>query len=116
MRILSTLALALTLLYLTACWHSRQQIYCDLTNQSGLTLNAIEVDYPGATYGIPQLKPGDTHRKWLAVTPPCKFSLHFEDAKGKQYQSKPIDFGKEKCPSEVVLTIDPQMNVTGVPK
>ena len=116
MRTFSTLALLIALLGLTACWRSKQQLYTNVENHSGSTLNAIEVQYPGASYGIPQLKPGDTNRKWVAVIPPCTYSLHFEDEKGKQYQSKPIDFGKDKCPSEVVLTIDAQLNVSGAPK
>lgn len=107
---------ALILLSLTGCWHSKQQMYSNVSNQSGLTLDAIEVQYPGGSYGIPQLKPGDTNRKWVAVSPPCTYSLKFEDEKGKQYQPKPIDFGKDRCPNEVVLTIDSTMNLTGQPK
>ena len=106
---------AFLLLILTACWNSKQQMYSNVINQSGKTLNAVEVAYPGGSYGITQLKQAETHRKWVAV-PPCTYSVHFEDETGKQHQSKEIDFGKDKCPAEVVLTIDSSMNVTGVPK
>jgi hypothetical protein len=101
---------------LTACWSSKQQLYTNVVNQSSLPLEAIEVQYPGGSYGITVLKPGEASRKWVFVTPPCTYTLKFEDEKGTQYQSKPIDLGKDKCPREVVLTIDSNMNVSGAPK
>ncbi len=116
MQKLAFAALLLSTLFLSACWYSKQQMYATVTNQSGATLSAIEVAYPGGSYGIPQMRSGDTNRKWVAVTPPCTYSLHFEDEKGKQFQTKPIEFGKDKCPAEVVLTIDSAMNVSGAPK
>ncbi len=106
----------LLLLCLTGCWGSKQQLYTNVVNKSLITLEAIEVQYPGGSYGIPVLKPGETTRKWVFVTPPCTYSVKFEDESGKQYQSKPIDLGNDKCPTEVVLTIDSSMNVTGSPK
>ena len=116
MRKLALGALVLALFTLSACWKNKQQIYTTLTNQSGITISAIEVDYPGASFGLTQMKPGETVRRAVTVNPPCTFSIHFKDLKGKQYQSKPIEFGKDKCPSEIVLTIDSSLNVTGVPK
>ncbi len=116
MRKLALLPSLMLLLLLVSCWSSKQQMYATVVNQSGVTLNALEVAYPGGSYGIAQLKRSDSNRKWVAVTTPCTYSLHFEDEKGKQYQSKPIDFGKDKCPSEVVLTVDSSMNVSGAPK
>ena len=111
------LALPLLLaLSLTGCWSSKQQLYTNVVNQSPIPLEAIEVQYPGGSYGITVLKPGEANRKWVFVTSPCTYTLKFEDESGKQYQSKPIDLGKNKCPSEVVLTIDSKMNVTGAPK
>lgn len=106
----------LLLFTLTACWNSKQQMYSTVVNQSGSNLRAIEVAYPGGSYGVPQMKPAETNRKWLAITPPCTYSVQFEDEKGKQHQSKQIEFGKDKCPAEIVLTIDTTMSVTGAAK
>lgn len=100
----------------SACWGSKQQLYTNIVNQSPLKLEAIEVQYPGGSYGIAVLKPGETNRKWVFVTPPCTYSLQFVDEKGKQYQPKPVELGKGKCPSEVSLTIDSAMNVTAALK
>jgi len=107
---------AFLLVILTACWNSKQQMYSTVVNQSGATLKAIEVAYPGGSYGITQMRSSETFRKWVAITPPCTYSVHFEDEAGKQHQSKDIAFGKDKCPAEVILTIDSSLNVTGVPK
>lgn len=108
--------LLVSVITLTACWSSKQQLYTKVTNQSGTTLRAIEVNYPGGGYGIPELKPGDSNRKWVFVTPPCTYALNFEDANGKQFHSKPVELGKDKCPAEVALTIDSSMNVSGASK
>lgn len=106
-------SLVLLAMATSACWYSKQQMYATVTNQSGVDIRAVEVDYPGGTYGIPELKAGSSHRKWVAVTPPCKYALKFEDAKGKPYAPKPLEFG-HKCPNEVILTIDGSMNVSGI--
>ncbi len=95
----------------SACWRAKQQLYTNVVNQSPLKLQAIEVQYPGGSYGIASLKPGEMSRKWVFVTPPCSYSLHFEDETGKQYQPKPVELGKDKCPAEVVLTINSSMDV-----
>ncbi len=107
----STILLSI-LLFGTGCWYSKQQMYATVTNQSGKTLRAIEVDYPGGTYGISELKPGSSYRKWLAVQPSCKYALKFEDASGNSYNPKPLQFG-QKCPNEVILTIGGDMAVSG---
>jgi hypothetical protein len=112
MRKFAFSVLLLSLITLTACWSSKQQLYTTVTNQSGITLRAIEVNYPGGSFGIPELKPGTSNRKWVFVTPPCTYTLNFEDANGKQFHSKPVDLGKDKCPAEVALTIDSSMNVS----
>lgn len=116
MRKLAYLALTCSLLLLSACWSSKQQLYTTVANQSGTTLRAIEVNYPGGGYGIPELKPGESNRKWVFVTPPCTYTLNFEDTNGKQYHSKPVELGKDKCPPEVAVTIDSMMNVSGASK
>jgi len=116
MRKLAFLSLTCSLLFLSACWHSKQQLYTTISNQSGTTLRAIEVNYPGGGYGIPEIKPGESNRKWVFVTPPCTYTLAFKDAKGKQFRSKPMELGKDKCPAEVALTIDPSMTVTAASK
>lgn len=99
-----------------ACWRSKQQLHTDVVNQSPIKLQTIEVQYPGGSYGIPFLKPGETNRKWVFVNSPCTYSLQFEDESGKRYQPKPVELGKDKCPPEVVLIIDSNMNVTAESK
>ena len=116
MRKLAIAALLIFTVCSSACWRTKQQMYSTLMNHSGAALVAVEVDYPGGSYGIPQLAPGDIHRKWVAVTTPCTYTIHFEDSKGKSYQSKPMEFGQDKCPAEIVFTVDTSMNITGAPK
>lgn len=114
MRIRALLTIGLAVSSLSAgCWYKKQQMYATVTNQSALKLRAVEVTYPGGTFGFPELKQGTSYRKWLAVVPPCTYSVKFETDSGQQFTSKPLDFGKDKCPSEVILTIDSALNVSG---
>lgn len=108
-----SLTLCLISALLCSCWHSKQQLYTTVTNNSSLTLRSVEVEYPGGSYGIPELKPGASHRKWVAVTPPCTYKLQWVDERGKEYSSKSLDLGSQSCPQEVALTVDSSMNVSG---
>jgi hypothetical protein len=93
------------------CWGTKQQFHTTVTNHSTLTLRSIEVDYPGGGYGIAELAPGQSNLKWVFVTPPCKYSMRFVDEHGKQYASKTVDLGNDKCPAGVSLDVDASMNV-----
>lgn len=97
----------------SSCWKTKQQLYTSVANDSTTTLRSIEVDYPGGTFGIPELKPGASQKKWGFVTPPCRYALRFIDEQGKLHSSKPIELGKEKCPNGVLLKVDGSLNVTG---
>jgi len=100
-----------SVLVLSACWGTKQQFHTKVTNHSALTLRSIEVDYPGGGYGITELAPGQSNLKWVSVTPPCKYSMRFVDEHGKQYASKTVDLGADKCPAGVSLDVDASMNV-----
>lgn len=105
---LVTIAAALTF---SACWGTKQQFHTTVTNHSSRTLRSIEVDYPGGSYGISELAPAQSNKKWVFVTPPCKYSMRFVDEHGKQYASKTVDLGNDRCPSGVSLDVDALMNV-----
>jgi hypothetical protein len=98
-------------LFLTACWGTKQQFYTTVVNHSPLTLRSIEVDYPGGGYGISELAPGRSNQKWVFVKGACKYSVRFVDEHGKQYASKTLNLGGEKCPTGVTLDVDASMNV-----
>lgn len=107
-----TLVNVLAALLLAGCWGTKQQFHTTVTNHSSLTLRSIEVDYPGGGYGISELAPGQSNKKWVFVTPPCKYAIRFVDEHGKQYASTTVDLGKDKCPPGVTLDVDASMNVT----
>ena len=112
-RKLPVFALIVATLLTSSCWKTKQQLYTNVVNDSQITLRSIEVDYPGGTYGIPELKPGASQKKWGFVTPPCRYALRFIDEQGKLHSSKAIELGKEKCPTGVLLKVDGSLNVTG---
>ncbi len=112
-KTLLCILLCVVALTLASCWASKQQMYATVTNTSGVKLLALEVHYPGGIYGGPELAPGQSHRKWVAIMPPCEYSVNFEDTAGKSYKSQLLNFGKDKCPNEVILTIDSTMKLSG---
>jgi hypothetical protein len=105
----------LCVLFLSACWGTKQQFYTTVTNHSGLTLRSLEIDYPGGGYGIPELAPGQSNQKWLFVKGPCKYSMRFVDEHGKQHASETVELGKDKCPVGVSLDVNASMNVAIAP-
>lgn len=100
------------ILSLSSCWKSKQQFYTTVTNHSSLALRSIEIDYPGGGYGIPELGPGQSNRKWIFATGTCKYDIHFVDEHGKPYAPKPVELGSGPCPTGVSLDVDASMNVT----
>jgi hypothetical protein len=98
-------------LSLNACWGTKQQFNTTVTNHSPVTLRSIEVDYPGGSYGISEIAPGQSNQKWVFVKGTCKYSIRFVDERGKQHASNPVELGKEKCPIGVSLDIDASMSV-----
>ncbi len=112
-KVLVCVVAAIVGMSLIGCWASKQQMYATVTNNSGFKLLAIEVHYPGGIYGIPELAPGQSNRKWVAIMPPCEYSIAFEDSTGKSHKTEALNFGKDKCPGEVLLTIDSAMKLSG---
>ncbi len=95
-----------------ACWGHKQQFYTTVTNNSAAALHSIEVDYPGGSYGIATLPPGESNHKWVFANGPCRYTIRFVDSAGRQYSPDAIDVSKGSCPSGVTLTVDPTMKVT----
>ena len=58
-------------------------------NNSGNPVNAIEVDYPGGSYGIGSLRPGASHVRWIKVTGNAPLRIVFVDNHG-EHQARPI--------------------------
>ncbi len=95
-----------------ACWGHKQQFHTTVVNQSGGALHSIEVDYPGGTYGIADLAAGASNHRWVFASGPCRYSLRFLDAHGKQYSPDAIDVSKGSCPPGITLTVDSSLKVT----
>jgi hypothetical protein len=58
-------------------------------NNSHQPVSAIEVDYPGGSYGIGSIAPGGRHVRWVKVTGSAPLRIDFNDSKG-EHQAKPL--------------------------
>ncbi len=99
-----------------SCWSHKQQFHTTVINETGGVLHSIEVDYPGGSYGIATLPAGESNQKWVFASGPCRYTIRFVDAAGKQYSPDAIDISKASCPPGVTLTIDPSRKVTAAAK
>jgi hypothetical protein len=75
------------------------------------SVNAIEIDYPGGSYGIGSLSAGGSHVRWIKVTGDAPLRIVFVDSQG-EHQLKPIVL-RAKDSGAIVLHIqnDGQVSV-----
>ncbi len=92
------------------CNYAKPVMYIDIANHSGYSMENIELTHPSGSFGLPELRDEHTHQHLTPIAAPCKFSLEFEDQRGKKY-AKTYDLGS-KCPSEVAFEIGPGMSIS----
>jgi hypothetical protein len=97
----------------SGCNYVKPIMYIDIANRSGQNMRNLELKYPTGSFGLPELRNEQTHRRMTPMGAPCKFSLAFEDQAGKKYTGD-YDLGA-KCPTEVAFEVGAAMNV-GVKK
>jgi hypothetical protein len=102
------LSLAAVLL-LGGCNYARKMMYVTLVNRSGEAMRNVELRYPTASFGLAELRSGQTHQHMVPVGSPCTFELDF-DGGGKKYVQK-AEFGAN-CPTEVEFTVDVGMKIS----
>jgi hypothetical protein len=100
----------LSLVTLAACNYAKPMMYIDVANHSGQAMNNLEVKYSAGTFGLPELRDEQTHRRMVAFGTPCKFGIKFEDRSGKKYAGD-FDLGA-KCPTEVSFEVGTGMSLT----
>jgi hypothetical protein len=79
-------------------------------NNSHQPVNAIEVDYPGGSYGIGSIAPGGKHVRWVKVTGSAPLRIDFMDSKG-EHQAKPLTLNAGES-GVIVLHIHDDGSVT----
>lgn len=97
-------------LMLSACNYTKPVMYINLANVSGHTMRNVELKYPTGTFGLPELRSGQTHQHMAPIGTPCKFNVKFEDDAGKKYATD-YDLG-EKCPTEIVFEVGGDMKIS----
>jgi len=58
-------------------------------NNGGQSVNTVEVDYPGGSYGFGSLPPGGSHVRWVKVTGNGPLRIDFINSTG-EHQAKPL--------------------------
>jgi len=107
-------ALSLPVLLLSAgCNYAAPAMDVSVANRSGEKLYSLVVSGPKGTFGLPELRDGQTHRRTVPIASPCKFSVTFRDAQGKTY-SADYDLG-EKCPVEELFEVGAGMTISSRP-
>ena len=107
---LPALLLASLLLSFGGCNYTKPVMYIDIANRSGHTMENLEVKHPTGTFGLPQLRDGQSHQHMAPIGSPCKFTVVFEDQAGKAYANN-FDLGA-KCPREIVFEVGAGMSVS----
>jgi len=82
---LRTLFLALIVLALCGC--RAHMIHVTLVNASSQPISTIVVDYPGATFGVNDLAPGQTFGYAIKPLETGAIKVQFADAQGKNHTS-----------------------------
>jgi hypothetical protein len=103
-------ALALAMLFASACNYAKPVMYVHVTNHSGHPLENLELKYPSGSFGLPELRNEQIHRRMVPMGTPCKFRIAFEDQTGKKY-SQDYDLGA-RCPTELHFDIGAAMKIT----
>jgi hypothetical protein len=94
----------------SGCNYVKPVMYINIANHSGHAMENLEVKHPTGTFGLPELRDDQTHRRMAPIGAPCKFSLDFEDQTGKKYTGT-YDLGP-KCPTEISFDVGPGMSVS----
>src|SRR5262245_45582025 len=68
---------------LTGCLRSKV-IEVGIVNSSDTHVRNLEVIYPGGSYGVPQLAPGQHHTSRIKVLGPGSLQFKYEEASGTQ--------------------------------
>ena len=92
-------SVSVMMLAASACNYAKPMMYIDVMNNSGHAMENLEVKYPSGTFGLPELRDGQTHKHMAPFGTPCKFSIAFEDQAGKKY-AQDFELGGQ-CPTEV---------------
>jgi hypothetical protein len=101
---------AALLLAFAGCNYIKPVMYLNVENHSGHPMENLEVKYPTGTFGLPELRDGQTHQHMTPIGSPCTFRITFEDQTGKVYAGT-YDFGA-KCPAEVAFEVGAGMSVS----
>jgi hypothetical protein len=104
------LCLIISTLFAAGCNYIKPMMYINVSNQSGQSIRNLEVRYPAGTFGIPELRNGQTHRHMSAMGAPCKLGIVFEDQPGKKF-SADYDLGA-KCPAEFAFEVAGGMTIS----
>jgi hypothetical protein len=96
-------------LFASGCNYVKPIMYINVANHSGQPIRNLELKYPTGSFGLPELRNEQTHRRMTPLGSPCKFSIAFEDQTGKKYTGD-YDLGT-KCPTEVAFEVGAGMGV-----
>jgi hypothetical protein len=100
----------LLLLLGAGCHYVGPDMYIELANRSGQTMHNVTVQCPVGTFGLPELRDGQTHRHLMPQGSPCKFTIAFQDASDKA-QSLDFDLGP-KCPTEELFEVGQGLKIS----
>jgi len=98
------------MLFATACNYVKPIMYINIANHSGHPMRNLEIKHPTGSFGLPELRDGQTHRRMTPLGAPCKFGIAFEDQTGKKYAAD-YNLGA-KCPAEIVFDVGDGMSVS----
>ena len=80
-------AFFLILVALGLCGCRAHMIHVTLVNASSQPISTIVVDYPGATFGVNDLAPGQTFAYTIKPLETGAIKVQFADAQGKSHNS-----------------------------
>ena len=102
--------LSAVVLAASGCNYAKPMMYIDIVNHSGHPMENLEVKYPAGTFGLPELRNEQTHRRMAPAGTPCAFRITFEDQTGKKY-AQDYDLGA-KCPTEAAFEVGDGMSIS----
>ena len=108
-HLLAVMLMAVALIS-SACNYTKPVMYINLSNSSGHAMRNVELMHPTGTFGLPELRSGQTNQHMVPIGAPCKFKVKFEDEAGKMYTTD-YDLGT-KCPTEIAFTVGEGMTVS----
>lgn len=105
-----TLRLSPLLLLLAFASCGKRYVECTITNNSGMELHAVELDYPGGSFGTNTLLPGQTFRYRFKALNNGALKLHFEAPQHAAKESSGPPW-QENHSGTVNVAIGPESNV-----